>query len=242
MKRSFVVLIENVVTFWRQDATLVIPRFNWGWGRERNLEDDMDIFFQFRTTVESGTFLHARGLTDELKVVLISPTELQFMFDAGNGPKSLSIHITRPLNDNQWHSVLIERNRKESRLRIDGSFSADLESPESSYRAFRLGDHADLVVRHAYVRRFFSLQMGLFSPCDHRIAWSTDHLYTIYRSVYILSNESAALCWGDMQLHARLFYETRDWETWLIAFKYAGESRLRLNFKPCAEFYETASM
>ncbi|XP_055330929.1 neurexin-4-like [Paramacrobiotus metropolitanus] len=123
-------IIDNAVTFWRQDATLVFPYFEWTEG---------DIYFHFRTTVESGVFIHAQGLSDEIKVILIGPTEIQFEYTAGNGPRSVSLHVTRPLNDNQWHSVLVERNRKEARIRVDGALSADLAVTEAEYREMQLG-------------------------------------------------------------------------------------------------------
>ncbi|OWA52160.1 Neurexin-4 [Hypsibius exemplaris] len=125
-------LMDNSVTFWRQDATLRFPFTDWG--------QNGDLYFQFRTTVESAVFLHSRGEKDELKVTLISPTELQFYHVSGsNGPKTVSVQTTRQLNDNEWHSVLIERNRLESRLRVDGAFSSAVRTSDEVFRPLQLG-------------------------------------------------------------------------------------------------------
>ena len=74
--------MDNSVTFWRQDATLLFPNFDFG-------SSDGDIYFQFRTTLESAVFLHATGDKHELKATLISPTELQLHLVTSNGAIAL---------------------------------------------------------------------------------------------------------------------------------------------------------
>ena len=54
------------------------------------------------------------------------------------GPKSVSVQTTRRLNDNEWHSVLLERNRLEIRLRVDGSFSAAVPTSDETFRPLQL--------------------------------------------------------------------------------------------------------
>lgn len=36
---------------------------------------------------------------------------LQFSYQAGSGPLSVRVETSDKLNDDQWHSVVIERNR-----------------------------------------------------------------------------------------------------------------------------------
>jgi hypothetical protein len=46
---------------------------------------------------------------------------LQFEYQAGSGARTVTVETSNKLSDNQWHSVSIERNRKEARMIVDGA-------------------------------------------------------------------------------------------------------------------------
>jgi contactin associated protein-like 2 len=43
---------------------------------------------------------------------------IQFRFDVGNGIQTLEKTTAYPLNDDDWHTLHIERNRKQAMLRV----------------------------------------------------------------------------------------------------------------------------
>ena len=46
-------------------------------------------------------------------------TEVSFSFDVGNGPVEIVVRSPSPLNDDQWHRVIAERNVKQASLQVD---------------------------------------------------------------------------------------------------------------------------
>lgn len=42
---------------------------------------------------------------------IIGGKKLQFEYQAGSGPLGVNVETSYHLNDNQWHSVSVERNR-----------------------------------------------------------------------------------------------------------------------------------
>lgn len=44
---------------------------------------------------------------------------VQFSYDVGNGAQVIEYRSTNALNDDQWHTVHVEKNRKEAWLRVD---------------------------------------------------------------------------------------------------------------------------
>ncbi len=122
-------LYDNVVTFRKMDAILEVPTFDYSMAG--------DIRFQFRTRSHSGIFLQKIGnLTgDLLEVKLLTPREIAFRYSAGSGVEVISISTPFDLNDNEWHTVQIERNRKEARMNVD-SISAGNPEDLYAYRPF----------------------------------------------------------------------------------------------------------
>lgn len=96
-------LFNNVVTFRVIDATLNLPPFDMG--------HSGDIYFEFRTTIENAVLFHAKGPQDYIKLSIIGGKKLQFQYQAGSGPLGVNVETSYHLNDNEWHSVSVERNR-----------------------------------------------------------------------------------------------------------------------------------
>lgn len=44
-------------------------------------------------------------------ILILGGHNLQFSYQAGSGPLSVRVETSDKLNDDQWHSVVIERNR-----------------------------------------------------------------------------------------------------------------------------------
>ncbi|KAI4501924.1 hypothetical protein M0802_003259 [Mischocyttarus mexicanus] len=71
-----------------------------------------DIYFEFKTTIENVS--------------------------AGGGPLAVSVDTSYKLADNRWHSVSVERNRKEARIVIDGALKNEVREPPGPVRALHL--------------------------------------------------------------------------------------------------------
>uniref|UniRef100_A0A8C3SJJ5 Contactin associated protein 2 n=1 Tax=Chelydra serpentina TaxID=8475 RepID=A0A8C3SJJ5_CHESE len=82
-------------------------------------ETSADISFYFKTSAPHGVFLENLGNTDFIKLELKSAIDVSFSFDVGNGPVEIIVRSPNPLNDDQWHRVIAERNVKQASLRVD---------------------------------------------------------------------------------------------------------------------------
>ncbi|KAF4517229.1 hypothetical protein B566_EDAN005283 [Ephemera danica] len=110
-------LFNNVVTFRISDATINLPTFDMG--------HIGDIYFEFKTTVDNAVIMH-------------SGDQLQFQYQAGSGPLGVNVETSYRLADNNWHSVSVERNRKEARIVVDGALKAMVREPAGPVRALHL--------------------------------------------------------------------------------------------------------
>jgi len=72
------------------------------------------------------------------KFILTGGDQLQFQYHAGSGPLGVNVETSYRLADNNWHSVLVERNRKEARIVVDGALKATVREPPGPVRALHL--------------------------------------------------------------------------------------------------------
>lgn len=64
---------------------------------------------------------------------------IQFRFNVGNGIQTLEKMTAYPLNDDNWHTIHVERNRKQARLRVDLQSPVELDEPsDQEFRALSL--------------------------------------------------------------------------------------------------------
>nr|CAG4638226.1 EOG090X00DN [Cyclestheria hislopi] len=124
------VLYDNVVTFRVADATIDFPTFDMG--------HSGDLQFEFKTTTQNAVLIHSKGPTDYIKVAIIGGDQIQFEYQAGAGPRTVTVETSNRLNDNQWHSVSVERNRKEARIVVDGALKSQIREPPGPIRAMHL--------------------------------------------------------------------------------------------------------
>ncbi|XP_078136851.1 contactin-associated protein-like 2a [Sander vitreus] len=101
-------------------------------------EISADISFYFKTSAPYGVFLENLGNTDFIRLELKSPKIISFSFDVGNGPVELTVHSATPLNDDQWHRVMAERNVKESVLQLDQTYRASRLAPAQGHTRLEL--------------------------------------------------------------------------------------------------------
>ncbi|XP_050293158.1 neurexin-4 isoform X2 [Anthonomus grandis grandis] len=123
-------LFDNVVTFRISDATIDIPNFDMG--------HNGDIYFEFKTATENAVLFHAKGPTDYIKLTIVNGNQLQFQYQAGSGPITVIADVIYKLTDNNWHTVSVERNRKEAMVVVDGSQKAQIREPPGPVRAIHL--------------------------------------------------------------------------------------------------------
>jgi len=126
-------LFKEAVTFKYDDATVSVPNVILG--------EASDIYLQFKTTLSSGVFLHGRGLYDNIKLAMIGEKSIQFSFSDGRDMQLLSVEAPYRLNDNNWHSILVERNKKEARLVVDGQISTNVATRPASSRSLPTTSH-----------------------------------------------------------------------------------------------------
>ncbi|XP_076761852.1 neurexin-4 isoform X5 [Xylocopa sonorina] len=129
-------LFKNVITFRIVDATINLPTFDIG--------HSGDIYFEFKTTIDSAVIIHSKGPTDYIKISINGGNQLQFQYLAGSGPLSVSVQTSYKLADNRWHSVSVERNRKQARVVVDGAQKNEVKEPPGPVRALHLT--SDLVI------------------------------------------------------------------------------------------------
>lgn len=101
-------------------------------------ETSADIAFYFKTSAPYGVFLENLGNTDFIRLELKSPKVLSFSFDVGNGPVELNVHSATPLNDDQWHRVVAERNVKEAVLQLDQTYRVSRLAPAQGHTRLEL--------------------------------------------------------------------------------------------------------
>ncbi|XP_011301961.1 neurexin-4 isoform X1 [Fopius arisanus] len=129
-------LFKNVVTFRISDATINLPTFDMG--------HSGDIYFEFKTTISDAVIIHSTGPTDSIKISITNGNQIQFQYQAGDGPLTVSVQTSSMLADNNWHSVSVERNRKEARIVLDGAIKNEIREPPGPVRALHLT--SDLVL------------------------------------------------------------------------------------------------
>ncbi|XP_066534069.1 neurexin 3b isoform X7 [Hoplias malabaricus] len=80
----------------------------------------MHLFFQFKTTSADGFILFNSGDGTDFVAVELVKGYIHYVFDLGNGPSLLKGNSDGPLNDNQWHSVVITRDTSNTHtLKVD---------------------------------------------------------------------------------------------------------------------------
>uniref|UniRef100_H3CWE7 Neurexin 3b n=1 Tax=Tetraodon nigroviridis TaxID=99883 RepID=H3CWE7_TETNG len=80
----------------------------------------MHLFFQFKTTSPDGFLFFNSGDGNDFIAVELVKGFIHYVFDLGNGPSLLKGNSDNPLNDNQWHNVVITRDASNTHtLKVD---------------------------------------------------------------------------------------------------------------------------
>ncbi|XP_037606820.1 neurexin 3b isoform X9 [Sebastes umbrosus] len=80
----------------------------------------MHLFFQFKTTSPDGFIIFNSGDGNDFIAVELVKGFIHYVFDLGNGPSLLKGNSENPLNDNQWHNVVITRDASNTHtLKVD---------------------------------------------------------------------------------------------------------------------------
>lgn len=93
-----------------------------------------------------------------LALSFAAPKVVSFSFDVGNGPVELTVHSDTPLNDDQWHRVMAERNVKEAVLQLDQTYRASRRAPAQGHTRLEL-------FSQLYVGKTQSEQLTTSAPC-----------------------------------------------------------------------------
>lgn len=76
--------------------------------------------------------------------IFTGPREIQFIYNAGGSIQVLQVKTPDHLDNNVWHTVLAERNRKEARFTIDDFRPTYISESPSTFRDFYLT--SDMVI------------------------------------------------------------------------------------------------
>ncbi|XP_071972859.1 neurexin 3 isoform X5 [Engystomops pustulosus] len=80
----------------------------------------MHLFFQFKTISSDGFILFNSGDGSDFIAVELVKGYIHYVFDLGNGANIIKGNSDRPLNDNQWHHVVITRDNSNTHtLKVD---------------------------------------------------------------------------------------------------------------------------
>nr|XP_043897319.1 neurexin-2-like isoform X8 [Solea senegalensis] len=105
-------IVANPVTFVTQTSYLAFSTLQ--------AYASMHLFFQFKTSSPDGLVLYNTGDGSDFIVVELVKGYIHYVFDLGNGPSLMKGNSDKPLNDNQWHSVVISRDSNNMHiLKID---------------------------------------------------------------------------------------------------------------------------
>ncbi|XP_058482405.1 neurexin-2-like isoform X5 [Solea solea] len=105
-------IVANPVTFVTQTSYLAFSTLQ--------AYASMHLFFQFKTSSPDGLMLYNTGDGSDFIVVELVKGYIHYVFDLGNGPSLMKGNSDKPLNDNQWHSVVISRDSNNMHiLKID---------------------------------------------------------------------------------------------------------------------------
>ncbi len=125
-------LFDNVVTFRKDDGAIELPPVEFG--------QSGDIYMEFKTTSrKTMVLIHAKGTNgDFVKVSLIGGNHVQFEYEAGKGQHGVTVETSYRLDDDEWHSILVERNRKEAMVVVDGARKGQVKEPMGPVRPMLL--------------------------------------------------------------------------------------------------------
>ncbi|XP_053568183.1 neurexin-1 isoform X3 [Bombina bombina] len=95
-------IIADPVTFKTKTSYVALPTLQ--------AYTSMHLFFQFKTTSPDGLILYNSGDGNDFIVVELVKGYLHYVFDLGNGANLIKGSSNKPLNDHQWHNVMISRD------------------------------------------------------------------------------------------------------------------------------------
>ncbi|KAL3309224.1 hypothetical protein Ciccas_012230 [Cichlidogyrus casuarinus] len=136
---------DNTVTFRRSDASIELNPIY--------AENEFDMSFIFKTTIRDAVIIQNTGKDSGhfFEVRIRGGTSIRFAYNVGNGMQLLEMLAPGWLNNNEWHVVRLERNRKESRLIVDQNKPVVLIEPQDrSFQQFAFDQKLFVGTSEAY--------------------------------------------------------------------------------------------
>lgn len=110
-------------------------------------------------------------ITFSFSLTPAAPTVVSFSFDVGNGPVELTVHSATPLNDDQWHRVMAERNVKEAVLQLDQSYRASQLAPAQGHTRLELFSQLYVGKIHTHTSTQFNQSTHMWKNDSHTHIW-----------------------------------------------------------------------
>ena len=124
-------LIQMPVTFKSSVSYLLLPQLT--------VRETFIVYFQFKTTDSNGLIFYNAGKGYDFVAVELVNGNLRYIFNTGSGTSLVSSDTKKPLNDNQWHDVLVHRTSIERHLlKVDGHATPFTSSSQTSAVHFDL--------------------------------------------------------------------------------------------------------
>ncbi|XP_038044067.1 neurexin-4-like [Patiria miniata] len=113
--------LANVVTFRSREAHLLFPILSVD-------AKALIVSLEFKTTQASAVLAAADGPDDTFVQLELYETQMvHFSFDYGAGRKEVRVGMSSPINDNEWHHVMLTLDTKAATLAIDRGQTATTE-------------------------------------------------------------------------------------------------------------------
>jgi leucine-rich repeat transmembrane neuronal protein 1/2 len=94
-------IIHHPVTFKSRHTFIGLPQLK--------AYSTMNLYFQFKTLESDGLILYNAGKNQDFIAIELINGHLNYVFNMGDGPRTVKSNTRTTLNDNRWHAITIGR-------------------------------------------------------------------------------------------------------------------------------------
>uniref|UniRef100_A0A8C4QD20 Neurexin 3a n=1 Tax=Eptatretus burgeri TaxID=7764 RepID=A0A8C4QD20_EPTBU len=111
-------ITADPVTFKTKGSFLTLPTLQ--------AYTSMHLYFQLKTTAPNGLILFNSGDGNDFIAIELVKGHINYVFDLGNGPNLIQDKSRSPLNDNNWHNIIISKETNNLHtLKVDSFTNTD---------------------------------------------------------------------------------------------------------------------
>ena len=118
-------IVQHPVTFKSNQGYVMLPQFK--------AYSTFAMNFQFKTIQSNGLLFYNAGKGNDFLAVELVNGNINYVFNVGSGPRTVTTNIADPLNYNKWHDIVILRPTLQQHiLRVDYSYTKTDNLPDST--------------------------------------------------------------------------------------------------------------